>query len=153
MLIFVAIAVPCIGVIALALLQWQPMVPIGKGIGELSVDDQVAYLVVLDQLESNEMLEDMRRGGGTISISDYSGECGPVESKPLADAMQRIVVGKITVRTTCDPSSRMYLYLAGNTWNLSAGVSCGGLCSRSTLYNVLGLGPIPLVIRGPSFLH
>ncbi len=53
----------CVGVTALVVDRLNPIVPSGKRYRRFNHMSQLHYLAVLDQLETNSMLETMRRNG------------------------------------------------------------------------------------------
>jgi hypothetical protein len=144
---FVIVAVPCIGLVFIAVHDWRPISPLGKGIDNLSFEDQIQYLILRDQLEHNSRLDDMRRSGGEVTLSAYPLECEPMESADLVKAVSGLKIGKIKIRTACGQGHEEQLYSTDLMHgSVLAGTSCGALCGEFSNYVVLPVLGMPIVV-------
>ena len=50
LVVFVIIALPCIAFTGFLVWAFQPTLAFGRGIGDLSRDDQIAYLILVHQM-------------------------------------------------------------------------------------------------------
>ncbi len=130
-------------VTALVIYLFDPLVPLGKGISDLTTWSQFHYLAVLDQLETSSMLETARRNGGEVSVSSNDKQCEPIASKALADKLGKAVVGALKVRTDCATTD--FVYVFGDDSQVFAGYVCGEDCGEKGFY-------FPMVVFGVPFL-
>jgi hypothetical protein len=154
-MVFIVIAIPCIAIVSVAIHDWQPLTSIGRGIGKMYVSDQMKYLILVDQLETNPYLDKARTEGGEVFISGDHDQaaCSHVQPQRLADALEKVSVGKIRVRVDCSEDQKSFLWVAWGAPEVQAGFLCGGLCGSGNFYTVLGLRGIPIVIRGVGYVN
>jgi hypothetical protein len=127
-------ALGCIVIVALVIYSFRPIIPIGKGISDLTTWDQIYYLAVRDQLETNPMLELMRRNGGEVAVSSDYAQCSPIASRELADKLNVIVVGSLKVRAGCDIAAPGFVFVGGTDSDVNAGYACGENCREDSMY-------------------
>ncbi len=154
---FVVIAVPCIAFTGLLIWAFPPTFALGRGIDHLAEDDQVAYLILVDQMRQNKALGRWRLEGGELSISLRSaggGECAdpsPELDQALAKAW---AVSNITrAPADCTSVQRDELYVVRGYDGYSGGYMCGGLCGEGDNYrNVRPFG-IVMIIRTGGYIN
>jgi hypothetical protein len=130
---------------ALAIYLLDPIVPLGKGISDLTVSNQLHYLAVLDQLETSSMLETARRNRGEVSVSSNDKQCEPIPSKDLAERLSKALVGGLRIRTDC--ATPDFVYVFGDDSTVFAGYVCGQNCGEDNFYTPMMIFGVPTLTR------
>src|SRR5690349_1777378 len=87
---FVIVSLPCIAFTAFMLWGFHPTIALGRGISDLTYQDQIHYLILVDQMGSNEALDRWRANGGVlnVSVADGGDDCA-MASPALDQALSR----------------------------------------------------------------
>jgi hypothetical protein len=153
--VFVIIALPCIAFTGLLIHSFPPTFALGRGIDHLSEEDQVAYLILVDQMRQNEALGRWHREGGKISIGIRSGDACKNPSPELGQALARAWSFSNITRAPADCTSvqRDELYVAQGSDLYTGGYMCGGLCGQGNFYRTAKPFGIVMVIRTGGFIN
>jgi hypothetical protein len=148
--IFVVIALPCIAFTWLLSSSFPPTFALGRGIDHLSEEDQVAYLILVDQMRQNEALE---HGKLSIWVGSAGGECAP--NPELDQALAKAWAFRNVTRAPADCTSmqRDGLYVARKHDSYSGGYTCGGFCGEGNFYRTAKPFGIVMIIRTGGYIN
>jgi hypothetical protein len=152
--LFVIIALPCIAFTGLLVQSFPPTFALGRGISDLSHEDQVAYLILTDQMRYSAELDKWRRRGGILSIGVGIGDTCSNPGAALDRALARSWVFSNITRAPADCSQRRdLLYVSKEHDVYMGGYSCGGLCGAGNQYRAARPFGIAMVIRTGGYIH
>lgn len=116
--------------------HFHPMSAFGRGIGNLPREEQIAYLILIDQADAG----GLRKRSTTLPMVAYTSEdrgC-PALSPGLKDALvsSSVFSSVALVASDCDALEAPFIFAAIREERLMGGVSCGGLCGGGHIYAV-----------------
>jgi hypothetical protein len=133
--VFVVIAAFAVAASAMVVRELHPISAFGRGIGHLAREEQIAYLMLIDQADAG----NLRKQTKELPIAVYLGaeeEC-PILSPSLREALSDSIAftGVTIVASECSGGlNPPFLFAEVHDEPYMGGVNCGGLCGGGHRY-------------------